>query len=310
MVVSYSVSDIKDYINWVYFFHAWGFGMKYSRIALVHGCDACRRSWVDSFNASERPRAEEALRLYKDANAELSRMSNFVSAKGKVKLFRCYSHEDDIILLLDSGEEFQLPMLRSLHPDKEGFCLCLSDFIHENIEDGDMVGVFATTVSNTPPPVSASGSVRQHKDTIMSDDDYHALLTQTLADRLAEAAAERLHQQVRTDFWGYCPDEALSIADLHAERFQGIRPAVGYPCMPDVSLNFLIDELLDFNSLGISLTENAMMVPHASVSGLMMSNENARYFDIGDISAEQLEDYARRRNLSAEMVKRFLRVLR
>ena len=130
MVVSYSVSDIKDYINWAYFFHAWGFGFKYSQIAQVHGCDACRRSWVESFDAAERSRAEEALRLFLDANAELSRMSNFVSAKGKVKFFRCYSHEDDIILLRDSGEEFKLPMFRSLHPDNEGFCLCLSYFIH------------------------------------------------------------------------------------------------------------------------------------------------------------------------------------
>ena len=142
----------------------------------------------------------------------------------------------------------------------------------------------------------------------MSDDDYHALLTQTLADRLAEAAAEKLHQQVRKDIWGYCPNEELSVADLHAERYQGIRPAVGYPCMPDVSLNFLLDRLLDFSSIGIGLTENGMMIPHASVSGLMIANEKARYFDIGEISEEQVTDYALRRELEVEKVKKFLKV--
>ena len=123
---------------------------------------------------------------------------------------------------------------------------------------------------------------------------------------LAEAAAERLHQQVRTTLWGYAPQEQLTMDELHAEKFQGIRPAVGYPSLPDVSINFLIDRLISFESIGVTLTEHGMMQPHASVSGLMFSHPKAHYFSIGEISEEQLQDYARRRNLPADALRKYL----
>jgi cobalamin-dependent methionine synthase I len=132
------------------------------------------------------------------------------------------------------------------------------------------------------------------------------MLAQTLADRLAEATTERLHQEVRTMLWGYAPDEQLSIPDLLLERFQGIRPAVGYPSLPDQSINFVIEDLLDFKEIGITLTEHGMMRPHASVSGLMLGHPAAQYFSIGRIGEDQLADYAARRGKTVEEMKKYL----
>ena len=139
-----------------------------------------------------------------------------------------------------------------------------------------------------------------------ADDPYMRMLAQTLADRLAEATAERLHEQVRKEFWGYAPEEQLSIPEMLAERFQGIRPAVGYPSLPDTSLNFIIDRLLDMQGIGIRLTEHGAMRPHASVSGLMISHPQARYFNLGKIGDDQLADYADRRGIPVEMMRKFL----
>ena len=131
-------------------------------------------------------------------------------------------------------------------------------------------------------------------------------MVQLLADRLAEAAAERVHEQVRKTYWGYAAEEQLSISDMLIEKFQGIRPAVGYPSLPDTSLNFVLDELLDMKQIGIRLTESGAMKPHASVSGLMLSHPKARYFNLGKIGEDQLQDYARRRGLPIEVCRKFL----
>ena len=132
------------------------------------------------------------------------------------------------------------------------------------------------------------------------------MLVQTLADRLAEATAEKMHEQVRKEYWGYAPDERLSIRQLHNEEFQGIRPAVGYPSLPDQSVNFLLDEMLDMQQIGIHLTENGMMQPHASVSGLMLAHPACRYFNVGKIDEEQLADYAKRRGMPIATMRKFL----
>ena len=290
----YRISDIIDYINWLYFFHAWGLPMKFASIAKVHACDACRASWVASFPLEEQVKAKEAARLYVDAQRQLSRLTPYTTIHAKVELFDANAQGDDIVIHFnkdDKEEQFLLPMLRQQQPDADGFCLCLADFLRP-IEQGkaDRIGVFATSVSSMP----ATG------------DDYASLLTQTLCDRLAEAAAERLHQQVRTELWGYAPEEQLTMEELHQEKFQGIRPAVGYPSLPDISINFLIDRLISFESIGVTLTEHGMMRPHASVSGLMFAHPQAHYFSIGEISEEQLQDYAQRRNLPADELRKYL----
>ena len=309
MLRTYSVSDLVAYINWPYFFHAWGIPSRYAGIAKIHACDACRRQWTDSFAAEERQKATEALSLYNDALRELSRMNGHVSIRCVVELYPAVASGDDILIMkTEDCKPFVLPMLRQQTPSSDGICLSLADFIHdETSEKTDTIGIFATSVSQTAPQVSASSSIRPAPASKLSPDDYHALMMQTLSDRLAEAGAERLHEYVRKELWGYAPDEKLSIDELHAERYQGIRPAVGYPCLPDISVNFLLSHLIDFDSAGIRLTEHGMMIPHASVSGFMLSSPHARYFAIGTVLDDQLADYAIRRGMPVEEIRKYIK---
>ena len=140
-------------------------------------------------------------------------------------------------------------------------------------------------------------------------DDYTALLLQSLADRLAEAAAEWLHRQIRREFWGYAPDELdLDLQSLLSVRYRGIRPAVGYPSLPDHSLFFDWDRALDFSRIGITLTENGAMMPNASVAGLYIAHPDARYFHIGHIDETQREHYAHQRGFTPEETGKWLSV--
>lgn len=198
-----------------------------------------------------------------------------------------------------SGKEnrpfVRLPFLRQQHQNKSGKPnLCLSDYIRP-LAGGirDRLGVFATTVD-------------QAMENAFADDPYLHLLSQTLADRLAEATSELLHQQVRTDLWKYAPEEHLTVAEMFQVKYKGIRPAVGYPSMPDQSLNFLIDRLISMHTIGITVTENGAMLPHGSVSGLMFAHPASTYFAIGKIGEDQLSDYARRRGLPPDVVRKFL----
>ena len=207
-------------------------------------------------------------------------------------LFEANGDMDDIVI-----GDTRLPMLRQQRKADDGEPnMCLADFVRP-LSQGipDHIGVFATSID----------SAVEHD---FCDDDFQRMLAQTLADRLAEATAEVLHLQVRRSLWGYAPDEQLSIEQLLREEFQGIRPAVGYPSMPDTSINFIIDRLIDIKRIGIRLTESGAMKPHASVSGLMFAHPKARYFDIGKIDEEQLRDYAQRRHTPVELMRRFLAV--
>lgn len=137
-------------------------------------------------------------------------------------------------------------------------------------------------------------------------DDFKRLLVQTLSDRLAEAAAERLHEQVRQTLWGYAPSERFSCQELFSEKYQGRRPAIGYPSMPDQSFIFDFAKILPLERIGITLTENGMMQPHAAVAGLMLGHPATRHFSIGTIDEAQLCDYAKRRGLRPDDVRRYL----
>lgn len=198
---------------------------------------------------------------------------------------------DDIVL----GNGARLPMLRQ----QRSFgvnepSLCLADFLCP-LSSGakDQVGLFATTVDIG-------------LETDFDHDEYQKMMVQLIADRIAEATAERMHEEVRKSYWGYAPDERLSMDDLHAERFQGIRPAVGYPSLPDTSLNFILADILGMKEIGIRLTGSGAMKPHASVSGLMIAHPAARYFAVGKIGEDQLHDYARRRGVPVEVMRKFL----
>lgn len=213
---------------------------------------------------------EAAERLRQEALQLLDSLRDSLRIHYLLQLFEAQSVDDDILL---NGT--RIPFLRQQIPNSEGYCLCVSDFVRPQ---HDKVAVFATSVGQ----LSASSD----------NDPYASLLLQTLSDRLAEAAAERLQQQVaQTEGW---------------DMRNIIRPAVGYPMIPDMSINFLLDELCDLGQIGIRLTENGMMRPHASVSGLMMTHPQARYFAVGPVSEEQLIDYARRRQFDLGEMKKYI----
>lgn len=240
-------------------------------------------NWPYFFFAWQLRQQEEQERMRREAEQKLQELAGRYRAHALFLLLDAHSDGDDIVV--STGK--RIPLLRQ---QKGNPCLCLADFVSP---DNDKVGVFAT-------------SADIGLETDFDGDPYEKMLVQLLADRLAEAAAEKMHEDVRRHYWGYAKDEALSMADLHAERFQGIRPAVGYPSLPDTSLNFVLDELLDLKQIGIRLTESGAMRPHASVSGLMLSHPQARYFSLGKIGNDQLSDYAHRRGLPIEVIKKFL----
>ena len=257
MIIDYDIHQLTPYINWDYFFYAWG----------MHNKPLGERQKLQ----------EEAMSVLADLEGKYKVHALFV-------LMDAHSEGDDIVL----GEGRRIPLLRQQQPGSE--CLCLADFLHP---EHDRIGLFATTVD-----------MGLEKD--FDNDTYLKMMVQLLADRLAEAAAECMHEAVRKTYWGYAPDEQLTMQQLHVEQFQGIRPAVGYPSLPDTSLNFVLNELLDFHQIGIRLTESGAMKPHASVSGLMMAHPEAHYFSLGTIGEDQLADYARRRGLPVEVMRKFL----
>lgn len=291
MILTYRIHDVAPYINWIYFFHAWGFQPRYASIADIHGCEACHAMWLSSFSEEERPKAAEAIQLYKEA----CNMLNHLDEEGHTlhSLFRlCRANSDGDNFIIE-GTLFPLLRQQTPHPDGTPY-LCLSDFIRP-LSSGitDTIGLFASTAG-------------QAAEKSYSNDPYQHLLAQTLSDRLAEAATEKMHEYVRKYAWGYAPNESLTIPELLAEKFQGIRPAVGYPSLPDQSVSFLLDQLLNMKQIGITLTENGAMHPHASVCGLMISHPAAHYFSIGAVDDEQLNDYAQRRQIPACEMRKFL----
>ena len=248
-------------------------------------------NWAYFFYAwSMNGKAKDAqLELRSEAEKLLSDMEGRCHTRAVFALCEANSEGDDIII---NGT--RVPMLRQqkVIPGKPN--LCLADFIRPASSGiKDTIGLFATSVD------AAFTSNNE-------GDPYQRMLSQTLADRLAEATAEKFHEDVRKKYWGYATNEQLTIKDLLAERYQGIRPAVGYPSIPDTSMNFLLYELLDMKGIGINLTESGMMVPHASVSGFMFAHPQSRYFDLGKIDDEQLEDYACRRNKPVEELRKYL----
>lgn len=287
----YRVSEVSSHINWLYFFHAWHFPTHYSCISQLNTQEE-RDLWLNSLPRTELPRAKEALVLWHDAQSLLLEWQNKgFTTHFRVRLLEAYSKGDDVWL---PTEQLTLPFLRQQHYRADEPCLCWADFIRPfSAGIPDTLGVFASTVSS-------------QMELLNSDDDYNHLLAQTLADRLAEATAEVGHQFVRRSFWAYAPHEDFTPEELFASRYQGCRPAVGYPSLPDQSLIFLLDRLLDFSSIGISLTENGAMLPHASTTGLLFSHPSAQYFSIRRIDNDQLRDYAQRRGLPIETMRTFL----
>ena len=225
--------------------------------------------------------------IINDAKAILDETEGKYRTHALFALCEAKGSDDDIII-----EERKFPLLRQQHTQTDKPNLCLSDFVSPH---GDKIGLFATTIDGT-------------FGTGHSDDPYHHLLAQTLADRLAEATASLMHRQIRTqkELWGYSQHEELTIKEILQEKNQGIRPAVGYPSLPDQSIIFEIDKIVNLGEIGITLTQNGAMTPHASVCGMIFAHPQARYFAVGRISDEQLADYAQRRGTTPPELKKYL----
>jgi cobalamin-dependent methionine synthase I len=301
VIQNIKIETLLPYIEWSYFFKVWQIGGKYVDMERVCSCPSCELAWL--MEQKDKDKAKEALRLFRDAQAMLRLMieQQSLNIAALFGLFCAHSEGDDIVLENPStssanpNEELRFPMLRQQETKQDDSpYLSLADFISP-VED--KVGLFA---------VSVSGADVLEKTYENTGDIFNALLIKSLADRLAEAAAEWLHEQVRKDFWGYAQDETLSIDDMRRSRYQGIRPAVGYPSLPDQSLIFRVHQLIDLKQIGILLTENGAMLPHSSICGMMMAHPQSSYFMIGKIGEDQLADYARRSGKPADEVRKWL----
>lgn len=290
------VEELIPYIHWTFFFSAWKLAGRYAEITQIHGCDSCRAMWLAGFPENERAKAAEAMQLYKDATRLLDRLvaEKMACCKAIYGFFPAYSEGDTIHI----GDHL-LPTLRQQVKRPEAIYKSLADYVMPAAEQRtDYLGAFVVTAG-----IGLESWMEQYQ---AEGDTYNAMLLQTLSDRLAEALAEYLHERVRKEFWGYAPDEQLSIADLYKVKYQGIRPAIGYPSLPDQRLNETLDELLGMQRIGVRLTENGAMYPTASVSGLYFAHPAAQYFMIGTIDEEQLRNYAARRGLTEEEARKLL----
>lgn len=242
-----------------------------------------------SWGLTGKPESEK-LKLRAEAERMLRSMEETYLTHVVFGIFDANSDGDDLLLA-----DVRIPMLRQQKSVPDGTpYLCLADFVKPlAMGEKDKVGAFAAATD-------------MDMEKAYKGDAYRQMMAQTLAERLAEATTERMHLEVRRTYWGYAPHEQLPIDELHREAYQGIRPAIGYPSLPDTSVNFLLADLLDTKKIGIRLTESGMMQPHASVSGLMFAHPQARYFELGPIGEDQLRDYARRRDIPVELMRRFL----
>jgi 5-methyltetrahydrofolate--homocysteine methyltransferase len=250
---------------------------------------------------------EHARHLFDDAQKMLKAIieENWLQAKAVVGFFPANQiGDDDIELYTDNSRNEVLTTLHHLRqqnqkpPGRPN--QCLADFVAPK-DTGlkDYLGAFAVT---------AGLGIEEHVQRFEADhDDYHAIMLKALADRLAEAYAELLHEKVRKEYWGYASDEALSNQELIKEAYKGIRPAPGYPACPEHTEKALLWKLIDpVSNANISLTEHFAMMPTASVSGWYFSHPESKYFGVGKINRDQVEDYARRKRMTVEEAERWL----
>ncbi len=279
----WDLADLRNYIDWTPFFRAWE----------LHG------NYPDIL--TDEVVGESATSLFADANAMLDKIisEKWLRAKGVAGLWPCWRDGDDVVVYCENTEShIRLPFLRQQIAKREGRAnMCLADFISR---DGDWIGGFAVTTGH-----GIGAHLAQFKANI---DDYSDIMLKALADRLAEAFAERMHQHVRTTLWGYAPDEQLTIEALNREEYRGIRPAPGYPACPDHSLKPILFDLLDAtHKTGITLTESFAMLPTAAVSGFYFGHPQAEYFGVARIGEDQVADYATRRALDLDRARQYLR---
>ena len=289
------LKEIVPFIDWRFYFLAWRLSGRYDGIEKVHNCASCQAGWLNGFEEKDRPKAEEALKLFRDTQEMLRDIldGNLLQLNAAYAIYPAHS-EDDNLMVHTGKETVKIPTLRQQKPSADGFCYSLADFL---AEENDYLGAFANTVTGTEAMAAKFES---------EDDIYKSILVKTLSDRLGEATAEWLHWKVRTEFWGYAADENLTTEEMLKTQYRGIRPAVGYPSLPDQSIIFDMDKLLHYTNIGIALTENGAMFPNASVSGLYFAHPMSRYFMIGKIDTEQLTDYAARKGKTVAEIRKWM----
>ncbi|MFT6807587.1 MAG: 5-methyltetrahydrofolate--homocysteine methyltransferase [Saprospiraceae bacterium] len=284
---SYDLADLRGYIDWTPFFSSWQLKGKYPAIF------------------KDETVGEVAKKIFEEAQEMLDKIisEKWLTANGVIGLYPANSREDDILVYSDDTRTEVIREFQNLRQQRKKAkhlpSICLSDYIAPVGEGADYIGGFAVTTG-----VGIENRVKAFED---ANDDYSAILLKSLADRLAEAFAERMHHLVRTEYWGYDTSERLDNNALITEQYRGIRPAPGYPACPDHSLKTDIFELMKAtDETGIFLTESLAMYPAASVSGFYFSHPEAKYYGLGQISKDQVDDYAERKGISLEVAEKLL----
>ncbi|WP_420136267.1 methionine synthase [Sphingomonas sp.] len=274
------LDDLRSYIDWTPFFRAWELAGNYPAIL------------------EDEVVGESARSLFADAEAMLDTIiaEKWLTARGVAALWPAHRDGDDIVVQAGAGAETRFPMLRQQIKKREGRPnMCLADFIDR---EDDWFGGFAVGIHGIDPHIARFKA---------DHDDYRDILLKALADRLAEAFAERLHLHVRTNLWGYAVGEQLTNEALIKEQYRGIRPAPGYPACPEHSLKPILFDLIDAGATGLTLTESFAMLPTAAVSGFYFGHPDSQYFGVARIGRDQLEDYAVRRGVDLQTAERWLR---
>jgi len=283
-IVNYPLEDIRKYIDWTPFFQTWMLAGRYPGIL--------KDSVV----------GVEAQKLFNDANTMLDDLikNKTLQANGVIAIYPAVNTGDDVDLFED-GQDKPFATFHFLRQQNKKAAnlpnFCLADFISPD-RGKDYFGMFAVTAG-----LGLDEWIAQHKADL---DDYSEIMAKALADRLAEAFAEALHEKVRKELWGYASNEHLTNEQLIDEAYAGIRPAPGYPACPDHTEKRLLFDLLQAEKVGINLTESYAMYPGAAVSGFYFANPQSKYFGLGKIEKDQVEDYAKRKNMSVEQIEKWL----
>lgn len=286
-LIDYPISELRKYIDWTFFFITWGLKGHYPQIL------------------NDEKQGEEARKLYAEANEFLDEImeKKMVQANAVFGIWPANSEGDDVVLYEDEtrqkeiGRFFHLRQQEKKKPGTANFCL--SDFVAP-IDSGkiDYCGGFVTT---------GGIGIEKWKDEYRADhNDFKAILLEAVADRLAEAFAELLHEHVRKNYWGYVPDENINLDEMLRVNYQGIRPALGYPACPEHSEKGNLFNLLKAGEVGVELTEHFAMYPNASVSGQFFVHPESRYFSLEKVGKDQVEDYAARKKVSTEYIEKFM----
>lgn len=301
---NYPLSEIRRFIDWTFFFHTWRLTGSFKGITAITD-ETTKKQWLSKFTDDDNQlKAIEALKLFQDAQEMLDRIEKdeMLTANAVFGIYPANSKDEEIIVYTDDTRKEIKTILHQMReqqdkPGKEAF-YSLADFVAPAGYE-DYIGGFAVTAG-----IGIEKWLKYYEE---QQDDYSSILLKSLADRLAEAFAELLHFRLRTEFWGYAPDEAFDTENFIREKYRGIRPALGYPACPDHSEKRNLFDLMKVEKhAGITLTEHFSMYPNASVSGLYLAHPQAIYFGVGKIGHDQVALLARKKGIRTEEMEKWI----